>query len=222
MHARRLALFATLSLLALSACEGRFATIDRGLARTWADAGVGDAGSHDAGRIVLSFDRDAALADTGVSDASVRDASVRDAAVRDAFAPDAWMAPPPSCSPSCAGRECGSDGCGGSCGSCSGSETCSVSQQCVPSTPPGGTHAVTMYGASWCGACAAGRAFFMANGVTYTYRNAEDPTVQSEMLSRAAMLGYPLGPSIALPVLVIDSTMTEGWSEGRARGQLGL
>jgi len=34
------------------------------------------------------------------------------------------------CTPNCSGRECGSDGCGGSCGSCSGSETCNSSGRC--------------------------------------------------------------------------------------------
>lgn len=211
MHAHRLALvLSTLSLLALGACEGRFGTTDRGLSR--GGMRESDAGQTDAGRIVLRFDRDAAMPDAGVSDAWAPDARVA----------DAWTPPPPSCTPSCAGRECGTDGCGGSCGSCSASETCSAAQQCEPNPPTGGTHAVTMYGASWCGACAAARAFFMANGVTYTYRNVEDPSVQAELVAQARALGYPIEGSIALPVLVVDATMTEGWSEARVRGQLGL
>lgn len=32
--------------------------------------------------------------------------------------------PPPGCTPRCAGRECGGDGCGGSCGSCGGNADC--------------------------------------------------------------------------------------------------
>ncbi|MGI5864439.1 MAG: hypothetical protein ACOX6T_20635 [Myxococcales bacterium] len=34
------------------------------------------------------------------------------------------------CTPSCEGKECGSDGCGGSCGECEGDETCNASGQC--------------------------------------------------------------------------------------------
>ncbi len=35
------------------------------------------------------------------------------------------------CIPECAGKQCGSDGCGGSCGSCDG-QACSAEAQCVP------------------------------------------------------------------------------------------
>jgi hypothetical protein len=33
--------------------------------------------------------------------------------------------PPPPCAPNCTGRNCGPDGCGGTCGTCSGTDTCS-------------------------------------------------------------------------------------------------
>jgi hypothetical protein len=33
---------------------------------------------------------------------------------------------PSTCTPNCAGAECGDDGCGGSCGTCAGSETCEM------------------------------------------------------------------------------------------------
>ncbi len=36
-----------------------------------------------------------------------------------------------SCTPECAGRECGPDGCGGVCGECSGSHTCSGDHACI-------------------------------------------------------------------------------------------
>ncbi len=35
-----------------------------------------------------------------------------------------------TCTPSCAGRECGDNGCGGSCGSCTGGKACSPSGKC--------------------------------------------------------------------------------------------
>lgn len=39
--------------------------------------------------------------------------------------------PPASCTPNCSGKTCGSNGCGGSCGSCSNTQTCNAQQQCV-------------------------------------------------------------------------------------------
>ena len=35
------------------------------------------------------------------------------------------------CTPSCAGRQCGSDGCGGTCGTCGSGKICNSSGQCV-------------------------------------------------------------------------------------------
>jgi len=40
-----------------------------------------------------------------------------------------------SCTPSCSGKECGSDGCGGSCGTCGAGETCNALGQCIGCTP---------------------------------------------------------------------------------------
>lgn len=37
----------------------------------------------------------------------------------------------PSCTPSCSGKQCGNNGCGGSCGICSGANICNASGQCV-------------------------------------------------------------------------------------------
>jgi hypothetical protein len=37
------------------------------------------------------------------------------------------------CTPTCAGRECGSDGCGGSCGDCAAGSACNASGQCESS-----------------------------------------------------------------------------------------
>jgi len=42
--------------------------------------------------------------------------------------------PDVTCTPDCAGRECGGDGCGGSCGTCGGSETCSAEGRCEGGT----------------------------------------------------------------------------------------
>jgi|GEM_PF-2898843 len=48
----------------------------------------------------------------------------------------ASTAPECGCVASCDGKLCGSDGCGGSCGSCPDGETCSASFVCEPSTAP--------------------------------------------------------------------------------------
>ncbi len=42
---------------------------------------------------------------------------------------------PASCTPSCSSKQCGSDGCGGSCGSCASGQSCDAGGQCVSSTP---------------------------------------------------------------------------------------
>ena len=39
------------------------------------------------------------------------------------------------CAPSCVDKECGTDGCGGSCGTCSGTDECSAIGQCVSCAP---------------------------------------------------------------------------------------
>ncbi|HUU03311.1 MAG TPA: hypothetical protein VM425_17895 [Myxococcota bacterium] len=39
------------------------------------------------------------------------------------------------CQPDCAGRNCGDDGCGGSCGNCSGTDTCEANGICRPCRP---------------------------------------------------------------------------------------
>jgi hypothetical protein len=41
-----------------------------------------------------------------------------------------------TCTSSCAGRVCGTDGCGGSCGSCPTNQSCAMSGQCVPTCAP--------------------------------------------------------------------------------------
>ncbi len=49
------------------------------------------------------------------------------------------LAPPefktPTCTPSCGGKQCGSDGCGGSCGNCPGGFVCDGNGQCVSGCP---------------------------------------------------------------------------------------
>src|ERR1700733_9990005 len=41
-----------------------------------------------------------------------------------------------TCVPACSGLQCGSDGCGGSCGTCASGQACSASGQCIESCLP--------------------------------------------------------------------------------------
>ena len=43
---------------------------------------------------------------------------------------------PATCTPTCSGKACGSDGCGGSCGTCPSGDTCNASGQCVSTCTP--------------------------------------------------------------------------------------
>jgi GH18 family chitinase/regulation of enolase protein 1 (concanavalin A-like superfamily) len=69
-----------------------------------------------------------------------------------------------SCTPNCSGKTCGTDGCGGSCGTCPGGTTCDGSFQCVSAqTCAGGdpgagwtTQDIGSVGVSGCGSYASG------------------------------------------------------------------
>src|SRR5262249_27259625 len=65
---------------------------------------------------------------------------------------------PPVCTPSCAGKQCGSDGCGGACGSCGAGTACSSAQQCVAICKPScaGKQCGSDGCGGACGSCASG------------------------------------------------------------------
>ncbi len=54
-----------------------------------------------------------------------------------------------SCTPDCAGRACGSNGCGGSCGECAAGNICGGEVGCVPALDVCGPTAGTQPGAPW-------------------------------------------------------------------------
>lgn len=70
-----------------------------------------------------------------------------------------------SCTPNCAGRVCGTDGCGGSCGSCATGTSCNASGTCVACTPncAGRLCGDDGCGGS-CGACPLGEVCMTATG----------------------------------------------------------
>ena len=61
-----------------------------------------------------------------------------------------------TCTPSCSGKQCGSDGCGGTCGACGSGTTCGATGQCEACTCDGRQCGQNACGQS-CGSCAAGQ-----------------------------------------------------------------
>lgn len=81
---------------------------------------------------------DAAAGDTAEgSDAAVDDATGSDdAAAQDTAEDTAGASDVATCTPQCAGKTCGPDGCGGVCGACAGAnDVCSAAGQCESCTP---------------------------------------------------------------------------------------
>jgi hypothetical protein len=70
-----------------------------------------------------------------------------------------------TCVPACAGKQCGSDGCGGSCGTCAAGQTCSASNQCVASCVPAcaGKQCGSDGCGGSCGTCATGQTCSASN-----------------------------------------------------------
>jgi len=50
--------------------------------------------------------------------------------------PDYYVNAPAECTPACAGKVCGPNGCGGSCGLCSGTDVCNANGACISQTLP--------------------------------------------------------------------------------------
>jgi hypothetical protein len=80
-----------------------------------------------------------------------------------------WLPPvscqPTSCVPACSGKQCGSDGCGGVCGTCASGQTCSASNQCVGSCVPAcsGKQCGSDGCGGVCGTCASGQTCSASN-----------------------------------------------------------
>ena len=59
-----------------------------------------------------------------------------------------------ACAPQCAGKQCGSDGCGGTCGTCPSGQSCSLSSQCGCAPQCGGKQCGPDGCGGSCGTCA--------------------------------------------------------------------
>ena len=74
--------------------------------------------------------------DTNTSDTDATSATDTPTSPTDVVAADTTLPPTDvvaadtPCTPQCAGKQCGSDGCGGSCGNCAPTETCNAASQC--------------------------------------------------------------------------------------------
>ena len=80
-----------------------------------------------------------------------------------------------------------------------------------PASPCTETNArVVLYGASWCGACQAARAWMRARGVAFVDRDVDrDPCAQDEMTRRLRQAGMtPQG----IPVIAVGSRVMVGFS----------
>jgi len=61
-----------------------------------------------------------------------------------------------ACTPQCSGKNCGSDGCGGTCGTCTSGQTCSLSSQCGCAPQCAGKRCGPDACGGSCGMCASG------------------------------------------------------------------
>lgn len=118
----------------MAACGARTELRGRSIDASPIDARTFDAGMFDAGM----FDArtpDASRPDVAQRDSSERDQTAVDVVLGEVANPDTGVpsvVAPDRCTPSCVGRECGSDGCGGRCGDCSSGLFCDSSQRCSP------------------------------------------------------------------------------------------
>ncbi len=124
--------------------------------------------------------------------------------------------PPPGCTPSCQGRSCGDDGCGGVCGSCDATSTC-TGGSCVPNAPPPSTQGVPkVFGrVATCGSCRAAHAYFDSHHITY---EAHDFSEGYDGYMAAVMAaGETPRSSISMPAIVWGPhDVTYGWSNSMA------
>lgn len=71
-----------------------------------------------------------------------------------------------ACTPQCAGKQCGSDGCGGTCGTCASGQTCSLSSQCACTPSCTGKQCGPDGCGGVCGQCAGGEVCSAAGACT--------------------------------------------------------
>jgi glutaredoxin len=79
----------------------------------------------------------------------------------------------------------------------------------VPDVAPVAAADVTIYGASWCGACAQAKQFLQSRGVPFVEKDIEkDPGARAEMLSKARAQGVRTG---GIPILDVHGKILPGF-----------
>lgn len=79
---------------------------------------------------------------------------------------------------------------------------------------PSGAHAprITIYGASWCGACHQAASWLRANNIPFVEHDIEtEPQAAQEMMARARQQGVPTG---SIPIIDINGRLTVGFNPG--------
>ncbi len=72
-----------------------------------------------------------------------------------------------------------------------------------------GSHRVTLYGTSWCGACAQARAWFKERGIDYADKDIEkDPKAEAEMGRKLRRAGMTMG---GVPVIDVGGKVMMGF-----------
>lgn len=88
----------------------------------------------------------------------------------------------------------------------------------VPPSPPG-TPQVTIYGASWCGACRQAAAWLRAKGIPFVDKDIErDPGARQEMLAKCRAAGIAAD---SIPILDVRGRVVQGFSPGLLQRILG-
>jgi glutaredoxin len=73
----------------------------------------------------------------------------------------------------------------------------------------GGEKRVTLYGTSWCGACAQARSWLRARGISFADKDVEkDPKAQAELARKVKRAGVPLG---GVPVIDVGGKLLMGF-----------
>lgn len=84
---------------------------------------------------------------------------------------------------------------------------------------PEGSAVVTLYGTSWCGACAAARRYLASRKIPFTDKDIErDPAAARELAEKAARLGVPAD---RVPVLDVRGRLLVGFDRARLEALLG-
>jgi glutaredoxin len=91
--------------------------------------------------------------------------------------------------------------------------------EAAPALPPGGVASVTVYGASWCGACKQARAFLRERNIPFADKDIErDEAAAKELREKASRLGVPAD---RIPIIDVRGRLLVGFDKIRLEALLG-